>query len=65
MAQLCVVGFDRVSVVLALGDFIPTPVIPQTFIGIVEVAFRFGSFVDDFLDGCLGAFLHHSEAQNG
>jgi hypothetical protein len=66
MAQLCVVGFHRVGVALALGDFIHTPVIPQAFVGIkgiAEVTFRFRSFVDNFLDGRLGAFPHHSEAQ--
>jgi hypothetical protein len=66
MAQLCVVGFHRVGVGLTLGDFIHTPVIPQAFIGIkgiAEVTFRFGSFVDNFLNGRLGAFPHHSEAQ--
>jgi len=41
MAQLCVVAFDRVSVGLALGDFIHTPVIPQAFVGIKGVALVF------------------------
>lgn len=66
MTQLCVVAFDGISVGLALGDFIHTPVIPQAFVsikGIAEIAFRFGSLVNDFLDGRLGAFPHHSEAQ--
>ena len=66
MTQLGIIRFHRVGVGLALGDFIHTPVVPQAFVGIkgiAEVTFRFGSLVDNFLDGRLGTFPHHSKAQ--
>ena len=66
VTQFGIIGFDRVSVGFALGDFIHTPVIPQAIIGIKGVAIialGLGRFIHHLLDGCLCSLPDDLKAQ--
>lgn len=66
VAQFSIARFDRVGVGLALRDFVHTPVIPQTVIGIKSIAvvtLGFGRFIHHLLDCCLGSLPDHFTAQ--
>lgn len=66
MAQLGVVGFNRIGVCLALGDFIDAPVIPQALIdikSIAVIAFGLRGFVYHLLDRFLGSLPDHFAAK--
>ena len=66
VAQFGVTRFDRVSVGLALRDFVHAPVIPQAIIGIKSiavVALGLRSFVDQLLNDFLRSLPNHSIAQ--
>jgi hypothetical protein len=66
VAQFGVVGFDRISIGFALGNFIHTPVIPQAIIGIkgvAVIALGLRRFIHHLLDGCLCSLPDDLKAQ--
>lgn len=66
MAQFSVVTFYRISIGLAIRNFMATVVIPEVIISIKSIAmilFRFDSFVYHLLDNLLGAFPDDFVAQ--
>jgi len=66
MSQFCIIGFYRICIGLAFGDFISAKVIPKTRICIKSVTvipLRLRSLIDHLLNGFLGAFPDNGPAQ--
>jgi len=66
MTEFCIICFDRVSLRLALGDFIATKMVPEGSIGVESITvipFGFGTIIDNLLKVILSTFPDNLPAQ--
>lgn len=67
VTQFSIIGFDRVGVRLAHGNFVPSEVIPKPLIDIQPITvipLGFGCLIQHVLDSLLSPYPNHRPAQN-